>query len=58
MVNAAIVALMGIMGVGCEEFCPSYAPMYIDNTNPEVSVEYQDSPETEPIEADLREAKN
>ena len=58
MVNAAIVALIGIMGIGCEEPVQKYAPMYIDNTNPEVSVQRSDLPEAEPVEADLREAQD
>ena len=58
MVNAAIVAAIGILGVGCEIFESCYAPVYIENTNPEVSVQRSDSPEAEPIEADLREAQD
>ena len=55
MVNAAIVALIGILGVGCEPPMEKYAPMFIDKPNPEVSVQHQDSPEIEPIEADLHD---
>ena len=58
MVNAAIVALIGMLGVGCEPLMEKYAPMFIDNTNPAISVQQNDLPEAEPVEADLREAQD
>ena len=58
MVNAAIVAAIGILGVGCEPPMEKYAPMFIDVNHPEVSLQRSDSPEAEPIEADLREAQD
>ena len=45
MINAAIVALMGLLGVSCEPPMDMYAPMYIANDNPSVTEEKANVPE-------------
>ena len=47
MVNAAIVALVGMLGVSCEERVPMYAPMYIANEHPSMTEEQANVPEVE-----------
>lgn len=44
-VNAAIVALMGLLGVSCETPIDKYAPMYIANDHPTVTEKKADVPE-------------
>ena len=48
-INAAIVALMGMLGVSCDyrEFVPAYAPKYVANENPTVMEEKANVPEVE-----------
>jgi len=55
MVNAAIVALMGLLGVSCEPPMDMYAPMYIANDNPSVTEEKANVPEEKVLEIKVEE---
>lgn len=54
-VNAAIVALMGVLGVSCEPPIDKYAPMYIANENATVTEEKANVPENKVLEVKVEE---